>query len=204
MPPKPRQIKMQQTSSLAAMQQLESRSDEELLNEKKYRSAAMAIMGSRAAEKYDAKASREYYRRAMSAARPQERMALRRMSDASLALAERRPDDLKAAVERLGQEAPGVWQLRLLRATRYLAPGPSASILLRVRGFALIVLLVLAVLALATGIVQLIGLVFGGVSVVTSIWLGLVLIGLVIGGLFFFGRRRQNAAKAKRAAAPRS
>src|SRR3954471_5126775 len=100
MPPKQRQIKMQQTSALAAMQQLESRSDEELLNEKKYRSAAMAIMGSRAAEKYDAKASREYYRRAMAAARPQERMALRRMADASLALAERRPDDLKAAVER--------------------------------------------------------------------------------------------------------
>jgi hypothetical protein len=200
MPPKQRQVKMQQTSALAAMQQLESRSDEELLNEKKYRSAAMAIMGSRAAEKYDAKASREYYRRAMSAARPQERMALRRMADASLALAERRPDDLKAAVERLGQEAPGKWQLRLLHATRYLAPGPSASIWLRIRGVIFIILLVVAVMALGTGIVQLVGLAFGGVSLVTSIWLGLLLIAAVIGVLFFVGRRRQNAAKAKRAA----
>ena len=201
MPPKQRQIKMQQSSALAAMQQLEHRSDEELLAEKKYRSAAMAIMGSRAAEKYDAKASREYYRRAMSAARPQERMALRRMADASLALAERRPDDLKAAVERLGQEAPGVWQLRLLRVTRYLAPGPSASMLLRIRGFIFILLLVIGILALGTGIVQLIGLAFGGVSLVTSGWLGLLLLIAVTGGLFFFGRRRQNAAKAKRAAA---
>ena len=33
-------------------------------------------------------------------------MQLRRMADASLALAERRPDDLKAAVERLGQAPP--------------------------------------------------------------------------------------------------
>src|SRR6187455_1629536 len=104
MPPKQRQIKMQQSSALAAMQQLEHRSDEEL-----------------AAEKYDAKASREYYRRAMSAARPQERMALRRMADASLALAERRPDDLKAAVERLGQAPPSGRQLLLLRIMGLLA-----------------------------------------------------------------------------------
>lgn len=201
MPPKQRQIKMQQTSALAAMQQLEHRSDEELLNEKKYRSAAMAIMGSRAAEKYDAKASREYYRRAMSAARPQERMALRRMADASLALAERRPDDLKVAVERLGQQAPGVWQLRLLRITRYLAPGPSASMLLRIRGFVFILLLVVAVLALGAGVVQLLSLPLGGVSLVTSVWLGLVVVAIVVGALFFFGKRRQNTAKAKRAAA---
>ena len=42
-------------------------------------------------------------------------MQLRRMADASLALAERRPDDLKEAVERLGQEAPSNRQLFLLR-----------------------------------------------------------------------------------------
>ena len=42
-------------------------------------------------------------------------MQLRRMADASLALAERRPDDLKQAVERLGQEPPSNRQLLLLR-----------------------------------------------------------------------------------------
>src|SRR3954452_10692484 len=152
MPPKQRQIRMQQQGGLAAMQQLETRSDEELEREQKFKAAAQAILGARAAERYDAKASREHFRKALAAARPQERMALRRMADASLALAERRPDDLKAAVERLGQEAPGVWQLRLLRATGYLAPGPSASIWLRIRGVILIVLLVAAIMALGIGV----------------------------------------------------
>src|SRR3954447_25832013 len=147
MPPKPRQIRVEQRSALAAMQQLETRSDEELEREQKFKAAAQAILGARAAERYDAKASREHYRRALAAARPQERMALRRMADASLALAERRPDDLKVAVERLGQEAPGKWQLRLLRATGYLAPGPSASIWLRIRGVIFIILLVVAIMA---------------------------------------------------------
>src|SRR5204862_337706 len=82
------------------------RSDEELENETKFKSAALAILGARAAERYDAKTARDYFRRAIAAARPQERMQLRRMADASLALAERRPDDLKEAVERLGQAPP--------------------------------------------------------------------------------------------------
>lgn len=198
MPPKPRQIKMQQTSALAAMQQLETRSDEELLREQKYKSAALAILGSRAAERYDAKASREYYRRAMAAARPQERMALRRMADASLALAERRPDDLKAAVERLGQQAPGTWQLRLLRFTGYLLPPPGSSLLLRARGILFIVLLVAAILALGAAIAYVIALPFGGVSVLTSFYLGILVVAVAFGGLFLFGRRKQRAAKAAR------
>ncbi|HEV8153582.1 MAG TPA: hypothetical protein VGP78_11630, partial [Solirubrobacteraceae bacterium] len=103
MPPKQRQIKVAQTGQLAAMQALESRSDEELEREQKFRAAAQAILGARAAERYDAPAARAYFQRAIAAARPQERMQLRRMADASLALAERRPDDLKQAVERLGQ-----------------------------------------------------------------------------------------------------
>ena len=63
-------------------------------------------------------------------------MQIRRMADASLALAERRPDDLKIAVERLGQEAPSSRQLFLLRAAGLLAPPPSAGKLARVRGIA--------------------------------------------------------------------
>ena len=48
MPPKPRQIKVEQRSALAAMQQLETRSDEELEREQKFKAAAQAILGARA------------------------------------------------------------------------------------------------------------------------------------------------------------
>src|SRR3954463_1189280 len=171
MPPKQRQIRMQQSGGLAAMQQLESRTDEELEREQKFKAAAQAILGARAAERYDAKASREHFRKALAAARPQERMALRRMADASLALAERRPDDLKVAVERLGQAPPSNRQLMLLRFMGLVAPPPSAGRAARVRGIAIIVALIILLLAVGTAIVQLVALPFGGVSVVVSVWL---------------------------------
>src|ERR1700704_4584633 len=170
MPPKQRQIRMQQTSGLAAMQQLETRSDEELEREQKYKAAAQAILGARAAERYDAKASREHFRRALAAARPQERMALRRMADASLALAGRRADDLKVAVERLGQAPPSTRQVLLLRFMGLVAPPPSAGRLMRVRGILIILALIVALLVLGTGVAQLIGLPFGGLSLLTSVW----------------------------------
>ena len=53
---------------------------------------------------------------------PQERIQIRRMADASLALAERRAGDLKTAVERLGQEAPSSRQLFGLRVMGLIAP----------------------------------------------------------------------------------
>jgi hypothetical protein len=202
MPPKQRQIKVQQTSALAAMQQLEHRSDEELEREQKYKAAAMAILGARAAERYDADAAREYFRRAVAASRPQERMALRRMADASLALAERRPDDLKAAVERLGQAPPSNRQLLMLRFVGLVAPPPSAGMLARVRGILVLILLVVALIAVGTLIVQLIGLATGGVSLVTSVWVGLLLVIAALAGLAIFGRRRQQRAAAARAAGP--
>ena len=202
MPPKQRQIKMQQTGGLAAMQQLESRSDEELEREQKFKAAAQAILGARAAERYDAKAAREHFRRALAAARPQERMALRRMADASLALAERRPDDLKAAVERLGQAPPSNRQLLLLRFMGLVAPPPSAGALARVRGIAVILALVVAIVLLGTGIVQLVGLPFGGVSLLTSAWVGILLVIVVLIVLAVLGRRRQAKAQAARAAGP--
>src|SRR5213080_3272998 len=111
---KPRQIRIEQRSALAAMQSLEQKSDEELEAETKYKSAAQAILGARAAERYDAKAARAHFQRAIAAARPQERMQLRRMADASIALAERRADDLKEAIERLGQAPPSNRQLMVL------------------------------------------------------------------------------------------
>src|SRR5919202_5150314 len=124
---KQRQIRIDNRSAVAAMTALETKSDDELLAETKYKAAALAILGARAAERYDAKAARDYFRRAIAAARPQERMQIRRMADASLALAERRPDDLKQAVERLGQAPPSNRQLLLLRLMGLLAPAQGAS-----------------------------------------------------------------------------
>src|SRR6202007_1470314 len=99
-------MRIEQRSQLAAMQQLESRSDEELETETRFKAAAQAILGARAAERYGAKPARAHFQRALAAARPQERMQLRRMADASLALAERRADDLKTATERRGVGSP--------------------------------------------------------------------------------------------------
>jgi hypothetical protein len=198
MPPKPRQIKVQQTGGLQAMQQLETRSDEELEREQKFRAAAQAILGARAAERYDAKASREHYRKALAAARPQERMALRRMADASLALAERRPDDLKVAVERLGQAPPSSRQLLMLRFMGLVAPPASAGRLARVRGILLVILLVVAVLAVAAGLVKLVGLIFGGVGWITAAWVGILVVIVALVVLTLLGRRRQARAVAAR------
>src|SRR3982750_1769294 len=129
MAPKQRQMKIERKGALAAMQRLESRSDEELEAETRYRAAAQAILGARAAERMDAKRSREHFRAAIAAARPQERLQLRRMAEASLALAERRAGDLKVAAEKLGQEPPTSRQLFALRAMGIIAPPASAGIL---------------------------------------------------------------------------
>jgi hypothetical protein len=198
MPPKQRQIRMQQTGGLQAMQQLESRSDEELEREQKFKAAAQAILGARAAERYDAKASREHFRKALAAARPQERMALRRMADASLALAERRPDDLKTAVERLGQEAPSSRQLLLLRFMGVVAPPSSAGALARVRGIAIVVALVVALVVVGMLIAKVIALPFGGVSWLVAVWLGIVIVIVALVVLALLGRRRQARAQASR------
>ena len=79
MPPKPRQVRMESKSALNAMQQLENRSDEELEKETRFKAAAQAILGTRAAERMDAAKSREHFRAAIAASRPQERLQLRRM-----------------------------------------------------------------------------------------------------------------------------
>jgi hypothetical protein len=195
MPPKPRQVKIEQRSALAAMQSLESRSDEELLREQKFRAAAMAILGARAAERYDADAARDYFRRAIAAARPQERMQLRRMADASLALAERRPDELKAAVERLGQAPPSGRQLFMLRLMGLVAPAPSAPWYLKVRGVLLVILFVIVLLAIGFGLAKLVTLPFGGAGTGASLLLGLLIVVVVLGVMALIGRRRQKRAR---------
>src|SRR3954468_3263375 len=203
MPPKPRQIKVEQRSALAAMQQLEQRSDEELEREQKFKAAAQAILGARAAERYDADAARAHFRRAIAAARPQERMQLRRMADASLALAERRPDDLKEAVTRLGQAPPSNRQLMMLRIMGLIAPPQNAPWYMKMRGILLVVLLVVVLLAVGFGIVKLVALPFGGAGTGGALLLGLLLIVVVLGVLVLVGRRRQQKARDAARAAQR-
>src|SRR5215204_6934363 len=154
MPPKQRQIKMESKSALSAMQKLEGRSDEELEAETRFRAAAQAILGARAAGRMDAKRSREHFRAAIAAARPQERLQLRRMAEASLALAERRPGDLKAATEKLGGTPPTNRQLLMLRVMGVVAPPKSAGLPRRIGGVLIVILAIVAVLVLGWAIVK--------------------------------------------------
>ena len=186
---------MEQKGALAAMQKLESRSDEELEAETRFKSAAQAILGARAAERYDAKTAREHFRAAIAAARPQERLQLRRMAEASLALAERRPDDLRAAAERLGQTPPTNRQLLALRFMGLVAPGSNAPVWRRAAGVLILILIVVALLAIGWGLVKLIALPLGGVDSGISIFYGFVLVCIVLGVLAVRGRRKQKAAR---------
>lgn len=196
MAPKQRQVRIEQRGAQAAIEALEQRSDEELETETKYKSAALAILGARASERFDAEQARAYFQRAIAAARPQERMQLRRMADASLALAERRAGDLKSAVERLGHTPPTGRQMFALRAMGLLIPPASAGILARVRGILLILALIIALLALGLGIVELVALPFGGLGLAPGILLGLfvAIAGVAIAAMV--GRRRRDKASA--------
>lgn len=188
---------MEQRGAMAAIEALQTKPDEELEREQKFRAAALAILGARAAEKYDAKAARSYFQRAIAAARPQERMQIRRMADASLALAERRPNDLKQAVERLGQEAPSSRQLFMLRFVGLVAPPKSAGLMARMRGIGLIILIIALLLAIALGIVELISLATGTVGIAQGLIYALLLLIAVLGVLIIVGRRRQARMQAR-------
>jgi hypothetical protein len=161
----------------------------------------MAILGARAAERYDAETARTYFRKAIAAARPQERMQLRRMADASLALAERRPDDLKEAVQRLGQAPPSGRQLMMLRLMGLIAPPQSAPWYMKIRGILIILLFMITLLAVGFGLVKLIALPFGGAGTGSALLLGLVLIIIVLGALVLVGRMRQKRARERARAA---
>jgi hypothetical protein len=198
---KQKQIKMQmQAGALAAIPQLEQRTDEQLVSESRHRVAAKAILGARAAERYDVKAARAYFNEALAGCHPQERPALRQMMKASMALAERRPDELKDAMERLGQEAPSGRQLFALRMMGLVMPPPGSGVIPRVRGILLLLVLVIALLAIGFGLVKLIGLAFGGVGTGSAIFFGFLLVVVVLGVLVLLGRRRQAKARDARAA----
>jgi hypothetical protein len=196
---KQKQIRMQmQVGALAAIPQLESRTDEQLMSESKHRVAAKAILGARAAERYDVKAARAYFNEALAGCHPQERPALRQMMKASMALAERRPDELREAMEKLGQEAPSGRQLFLLRTMGLLIPPQSAGMVARIRGILLLIALVIVLLAIGFAIVKLIALPFGGVGTGSAVFFGFLLVVIVIGVLVLLGRRRQSRARAAR------
>lgn len=198
---RPRQMRQIQAGSLAAMERLETRSDDELEAETRYKAAALAILGARAAERYDGRATRAYYQRALAAARPQERLQLRRMADASIALAERRAGDLKEAVARLGQTPPSDRQLLMLRFMGLIAPPAGAGALARVRGFAIVLAIVVVLMAIGFGLAKLIALPFGGVGTIGGLLLGIVIVFAVLGVLALLGRRKQARARARAAAA---
>ncbi|MDQ6841083.1 MAG: hypothetical protein M3025_01500 [Actinomycetota bacterium] len=194
-----RMMRVEQRGAMAAIQQLEARSDEELEAETKFKAHAQAILGARAAERYDAKAARAHFQRALVAARPQERMQIRRMADASLALAERRASDLKRATERLGVDAPTNRQLRGMKLLGLIAPPASAGTIARVRGILLVITLIIVIIAIGVGLVELVGVATGGISFDLAIFWGILLVLIVLGVLAFFGRRRQKRAQAERA-----
>ena len=198
MPPKPRQVRMESKSALNAMQQLENRSDEELEKETRFKAAAQAILGTRAAERMDAAKSREHFRAAIAASRPQERLQLRRMAEASLALAERRAGDLKVATEKLGGTPPTNRQLLMLRVMGVIAPPKSAGLPRRIGGVLLVMLAILLVIVIGFAVVKLIALPFGGIGN-TAWFYGFLLVVVVLGVLVLVGRRRQRTARAKAA-----
>jgi len=195
-------MKMQQmqVGALAAIQQLEPRTDDQLKGESKHRVAAKALLGARAAERYDAKAARAYFNEALAGCHPQERPALRQMMKASMALAERRPDELKEAVQKLGQAPPSSRQLFLLRMMGLIAPAQGASLAARARGILILLAIVVLLVLVGFGLAKLIALPFGGAGTLGAVLLGLLIVAGVLGLLTLFGRRRQARVKAERAA----
>jgi hypothetical protein len=194
-----RMIRIEQRGQMAQIQQLESRSDEELEAETRYKAVAHAILGSRAAERQDAKRARAHFQRALAAARPQERMYIRRQAEAALAFAERRADDYAEAVGRLGGDVPTGWSMFGLRLLGLVAPPASAGIVARLRGVLLAIALILLILAVGFGIVFGIGSAAGGISVAFSVFWGFVLMASALAVMAYIGRKRQKKARARRA-----
>ena len=102
-------------------------------------------------------------------------------------------------MEKLGQQAPSGRQMFMLRMMGLLLPPASAGMAARIRGIVLILVLVVALLAIGTGIVQGIALIFGGIGVGSSVFFGFLLVVIALGVLVMLGRRRQARAQAARA-----
>ena len=147
MPPKPRQVRIESKSALAAMERLQTLSDEELEQETRQKAAAQALLGARAAERMDAKKSREHFRAAIAAARPQDRLKLRQMAEASLALAERRAGRPQGGGREARPDAAD--EPPAADAARARADRAAAGLAVVPAALAAILLLILAVVAAA-------------------------------------------------------
>jgi len=128
-------------------------------------------------------------------------MQLRRMAEASLALAERRPNDLKAAVEKLGQQAPSSRQLFVLRLMGLISPAQGASRLMKIRGALIILAMVVVLLAVGFGAAKLLLLPIGGSSTLGALGFGVVIVIVALAVLAFVGKRKQGRAREKARAA---
>src|ERR1700712_4429420 len=102
------------------------------------------------------------------------------MAEASLALAERRPDDLRQAAIKLGQTPPSNRQLLALRFMGLIAPGGNAPVWRRVGGFLLLFAIVIGLLAVGWAVVKLIALPLGGVDSGIAIFYGFLLVLIVL------------------------
>jgi len=191
------------TGTLSALPELEQRTEDQLKSESKHRAAARTILGARAAERYDSQAARRYFNEALAACTPQERPYLRQMMKASLAQAERRPEELKEAMEKLGQAPPTGRQMLALRLMGLVSPPPGASVAARARGIAILLGIVVVVLAAGYGLAELTALPFGGIGLLGGLLLGLVIAIAVLGVLVLLGRRRQARQREAARAVPR-
>jgi hypothetical protein len=115
---------------------------------------------------------------------------------ASLAQAERKPDELKEAMEKLGQAPPSNRQLLVLRLMGLISPSEDSPRWQRVRGFVILLALVFVLLAIGFGLAKLVALPFGGVGTLGAVLIGFVIIVAVLGVLTLLGRRRQAKAQA--------
>jgi uncharacterized membrane protein YkvI len=67
---------------------------------------------------------------------------------------------------------------------------------MRMRGFAVLILLVIVVVAIGFGLAKLVALPFGGVGTLGAILIGVLIVAAVLGVLALVGRRRQDKARA--------
>jgi hypothetical protein len=87
----------------------------------------------------------------------------------------------------------------MLRLMGLVAPPPGSGVLMRVRGWVLLLVIIVVLLAIGWGLAKLIALPLGGVNNGIAIFWGLLIVAVVLGALAFFGRRRQKRVQAERA-----
>ena len=75
-------------------------------------------------------------------------------------------------------------------------PPPGSPVLTRIRGFALLFLIVALLIAIGFGLAKLVALPFGGVGTLGGMLLGLLIVLAILGVLTLLGRRRQARMQA--------